>query len=147
MPDLSALLANKRQLSVSFDNATIQITYRPGSTSIKRQAELQAEMQEIQNREDAMGMARKTVEIFCEIVSGWDLTDNGQPIPITVDAVIGLSDEVVNTIMGAISADKQRIAEEKKLSSVRSAAGLPVGANTAIAQNGIHSSEPRGSWA
>jgi hypothetical protein len=147
--ELSDLLSNRRWVGVDVMGHTIQVAYRPGATSLKRQAQLEREMRQLQKADemDEEEVILRTGKVFCEIVCDWDLTRNGHPIPLSPEEVIDLPGMVINSIMQAVQADGQRSADEKKLSSVTSGVGSTPKGNLAPAQNGIPSSEARGTWA
>lgn len=149
MPDLNEIVADERWIPVEIWRHTIMVAYRPGKTSLQRQAEIQREMREMQAdpEVDEVEAARRGAEILCELVSDWDLTDNGRPVPLTSDALMRVPGPFFYAIMGAIGSDGENIANEKKASKSNSAAGSRQGGKQAPAQAGIPSSEPRGTWA
>lgn len=149
--ELRDLLSNKRWVEVEVSGHTINVAYHPSATSLRRQAELQKRLRELQAADaadvDELEATREGAQIFCEIVCDWDLTNNGQTLPIEVEVVIDLPGIVVNTIMETVRADSATSDAQKKLQSVTSGAGLPQEVRSAVAQNGISSSEARGTWA
>jgi len=148
--ELSDLLGNERWVEVQVAGGTFNIAYRPESTSLYRQAELNKRMRLLQAQTDAdeLEQTDEIGTIFCEVVSNWDLTDGGRPLPLTPQvATRGIPGPWFNAIMEAISNDRDASQEEKKVSSVRSAAGFPREARPENVQNGIPQSERHGTWA
>lgn len=150
MPELSALLANKRWVEAEFNDIVFKVAYRPGSMSMVAQADLQAKLTALQDNQ-GISLREQMLRVgalFCEIVCDWDLTDGGVPLPINVDMVAKiLPGAAIFDALGAVINDGAADKEEKKVQSVRSAAGLPVEAKLAVAQNGIQSSKEPGTWA
>lgn len=150
MPELSALLANKRWVEAEFNDIVFKVAYRPGSMSLMAQADLQGKIMSLQNNQE-IGLHEQMVklgEIFCDVVCDWDLTDNGRPVPITVEAVTSiLPGAAIVDALNAVTNDGNTGKEEKKVQSVRSGAGLPVAVRQAVAPNGIPLSEEPGTWA
>lgn len=147
--ELSELLNNERWIDVEVMGVTIRVAYRPTATSLKRQAQIQKRMRELGREDiDEEVQVREAATLFCEMISGWDLTEQGVPLPISPDVVAGrLPGVVVNTVMHAVGEDAQQQQLEKKASSATSGVGLPPGGKRASAPNGITPSEPRGTWA
>lgn len=148
--ELSDLLGNERWVEVEVAGVSLRVAYRPSNTSLKRQAQLQKKMRALQNQTDAdeEEQANEAGRLFCEMVSNWDLTDKGEPLPITPEIATNLLPGiVVNAIMGAIGGDAQSQQEEKKALSASLDAGSPAAGRQEVAQNGIPSSEPRATWA
>jgi len=146
--ELSDLLGNERWVNVEVYDTVIRIAYRPSATSMRRQAELQRISRQLgAENTDEMAQVEQVAQVFCQMVTNWDLTRQGQPLPITIDIVLDLPAEMFNAMITAVGNDAQTQREEKKLLSVTSAAGLPREAQLANVQNGISPSEPRGTWA
>lgn len=148
--ELSNLLGNERWVEVEVNGNLFHVAYRPGNTSLKKQAQLQKKMRQLQTQENAdeEEQVMEIGKVFCEMVSNWDLTSGGQPLPITPEVVAGvLPDAVYTAIMEAVAADGKVNANEKKASNATYAASLAQEDRLATAQNGIPSSERRGTWA
>lgn len=149
MPDLSALLANKRWVDCDADGFEFKVAYRPGMTSLKRQAELQRELRSLQSATDMdeLEAVTRVAQVMVEMVCDWDLTNEGQPIPITVGTIIELPNVIYNAIQQGINDDGKVTAEEKKASLPTSVATSMKAERSAVAQNGIPQLEQRGTWA
>ncbi len=147
--ELSDLLSNKRWVEVPVGEHVMRVAYKPGTTSLRRQAQLQRQMRELQAAEDTdeESMVENVAQVFCEIVCDWDLTENGRPLPVNVVTVGNLPGIVYNAIMDAINADGGSSAEEKKAQKVTSAAGSAQEGKSVPVLNGLPSSEMRGTWA
>lgn len=148
--ELSDLLGSERWIPVEVNNVTFNVAYRPGNTSLKRQAELQKRMRTLQAQRDAdeEEQAEEVGKLFCEMVCNWDLTSKGKPLPITAKVVTEtLPGAVFSAIMEAISSDSQSGQEEKKALNATSGASSRRGAKSAVAQNGIPSSARHDTWA
>lgn len=149
MPELSALLANKRWVSVEYNDIIFNVAYRPSSMSLMAQAELQDKLKTLQASNDmsAQDQVKSTGEIFAQIVCDWDWTDNGETIPITLDTILRiLPGAAIISALDAVTSDGATSSAEKKASKSRSGAGLPVGGKLEIVQNGIQYSEELSTW-
>jgi hypothetical protein len=149
MPDLSALLANKRWVDTEFNDIPFKVAYRPGNMSLIAQAELEAKMALLQDDKELTSVQKmqKLGEIFCEVVCDWDWTNEGKPLPINVEMVTRiLPGAAIISALNAVTNDGSN-SGEKKASSATLDAGLPTMDKLAVAQNGIPSSEQRGTWA
>lgn len=150
MPELSALLANERWVPVEFNNITFQVAYRPGSTSLKRQVQLQKRLRALQGQENAdeEEQVLAAASILCELVSNWDLTENGQPLPVTADVIANkLPGAAFSAIMNAVTSDGNMSEGEKKVQKPTSDAGYQAEDKAELALNGTGSYVPRGTWA
>jgi hypothetical protein len=147
--ELSELLGNERWIDVEVGQVVFSVAYRPGATSLMRQADIQRQIREMSAQDmDEVTQAKQSGKLFCEMVCGWDLEDGGKPLPLTPDVVAGrLPGSVFNAILAAISEDGRAQQEEKKVLSVTSDAGLVVRGKRANTRNGTPISEPRGTWA
>jgi len=143
------LVGGKRWIEVEIGDQVLLAAYHPGSTSLRKQAEIQRRLREMQAQEDAdeIQQIENVAAVFCEIVCDWDLTDQGRTLPITIETVTALPQFVYSAIMDAVTQDRQADGEEKKPQSARSGAGLPVEDKREIVQNGTFQSERRGTWA
>jgi len=147
--ELSDLLSNKRWIGVEMGGHVISVAYRPGATSLRRQAELQRQMRQLQAAEnvDEVVIVDSVASVFCEIVCDWDLTENGRSLPVNAESVGNLPGIIYNAIMDAINSDGKTQDDEKKRLNATSVAGLPHEVKQVPALNGIPFSEPRGTWA
>lgn len=150
MPELSDLLSNKQWVAVEIGSNIIQVAYRPTSTSLRKQAEMQKRLRQLRDAEnmDEFAVTDEMGAIFCEIVCDWDLTLDGRPLPVSSETVIGmLPGPIYQAIMDAVSQDKQAGVAEKKVLNESYAAGSRIQGKLEVAQNGIPSSERRDPWA
>lgn len=147
--ELSELLGNQRWVDVTVGDVTFSVAYRPGATSLKRQAELQRLVRELNTDSelDEVEQVEQMGEIFCEMVCGWDLTRQGQPIPVTPETALALPGLIFNAILEAVGQDGAAQGEEKKALSATSGAGSSKKAKRGNARNGTQSSGRRGTWA
>jgi hypothetical protein len=148
--ELSELLGNERWIEVEIGGATFEVAYRPGSTSLRRQAEIQRQVRQMQAQTDMdeVAQAEQMGKLFCELVCGWDLEDGGQPLPLTVEVVAGrLPGPVFNAVMQAIGEDGRAQQKEKKALSATSDATYPPRGKRAKSPNGTRTSEPLDTWA
>ncbi len=148
--ELTDLLQGERWIPVTMGAATFNVAYRPGNTSLKRQAELQRKMREMQGTPDLdeVAQADEIGRVFCEMICAWDLVRQGVPLPVTPQVVTDvLPAPVFNAIMAAISADAESEQEQKKISSARSGAGLPQTTRRENVPNGTPSSGRPSTWA
>lgn len=148
--ELSDLLGNERWVEVEVNGVAFHVAYRPAATSLRRQAELQKRRRQLQAQDDGdeVEQTNEVGAIFCEMISNWDLTSSGEPLPITPDVVTSaLPGAIFSAIMQAVGEDAQSAQEEKKQQSATSAAGLPARAKSASVPNGTTRSVPRSTWA
>lgn len=147
--DLDDVLNDTRWVTAYIGDHSFRVAYRPSATSMRDRVELKRTMRRMQTEEgqDEIDESVVMAKMLCEMVAEWDLERKGQLIPIEVDTLRDLPDSIFSAIMTAIGEDAEAQREEKKVSSVTSAAGLPREAKLANAQNGIPSSERRGTWA
>lgn len=150
MPELSALLANERWVPVEFNEITFRVAYRPGSTSLKRQVQLQKRLRTLQGQDNAdeEEQVLAAAGILCELVSNWDLTENGHPLPVTAEVVAArLPGAAFSAIMNAITGDGSMSDGEKKAPKPILGDGSPKGGKPEPVLNGTGQYVPRGTWA
>lgn len=148
--ELSELLNDERWVEVEVGSTVLNIAYRPGATSLHRQAAMQKMVRQLGAQEDTdeTEQAEQMGAIFCEMVCAWDLTDQGKPLAITPEIVTKrLPGAIFNAIMQAIGEDGQAQQEEKKALLTTSATGSSARGRRANAQSGTRTSAPPGSWA
>lgn len=148
--ELSDLLGNECWVDVEVAGGTFRVAYKPETTSLMRQAEMQRQIRDLQARTDLDEVQQVTeiAKVLCEVVVNWDITVGGQPLPITPDVVAKtIPGPWVNIIIAAIREDRDQSLEEKKRLSATSGAGLPTVAPSGNAPNGIRTSVPRDTWA
>ena len=148
--ELSELLGNERWIEVQTDVANFNIAYRPSSATLIRQAKMQVRLAQMENlaENDPVAAATEMGDIVCDVVSNWDLEDDGEPVPLTPEVVAGLLPAwAFWAIINTIAAEGRAQEEEKKALSVTSDAILPRTGKRAKSQNGTRTSERRGTWA
>ncbi len=95
MPELSALHKEKT-VAVEFEGETIQVRFRPGLVTTNWQ---QAAAKVKPEDPDEL------YSLLCEVVSGWDLTEEGKPFPVSVESLRRLPLRLVYDITAAIIDD------------------------------------------
>lgn len=148
--ELGELLGNERWVEVQMGDVSFHVAYRPGATSLRRQAEIQRQVRQMQTIGDVdeVAQAEEMGKLFCEMVCDWDLTDGGKTLPLTPEVVTGrLPGPVFNAILVAVGEDGRAEQEEKKALSATSGATSSRKGKRETVQNGTHTSEPRGTWA
>ncbi len=95
--ELSALLGDKAETTVSFPGGDVQVTYRPSvytrefEATVDRIAELAARVdrgEDISADDLALVGGRDFYERkLCEFVASWSLTVGGKPLPVTPEAL------------------------------------------------------------
>lgn len=147
--ELSDLLNNERWVEVEIEGDILKVAYRPGATGISRQAEIAKQMRQFGKQEDAdeEEIVKHSNKVFCEIVCDWDFTEDGETLPVTPEIVGRLPTRYINLITDAIAQDIIGNQEEKKGLSATSGVPSPRAGKRAANRNGIHSSEPQGTWA
>jgi hypothetical protein len=149
--ELNDLLSNQKWVPVEYGGEVLNVAYRPVATSMRKQAELQQAFKNMQKAaaegESELVQVDRAAALFCEIVSGWDMTMHGQPIPVTAETASLLPQTLFTAIMDAVLGDGKEAQEEKKESKLISAAGSPQEGEWETSLNGTRSLEPRGTWA
>ena len=147
--DLDDIINDVRWVTAYIGDHSFEVAYRPSITSMKDRVELKRTMRRLQTEEGQIEIDESVVmaKMLCEMVAEWDLTRKGKVIPIDVETLQNLPDTIFTAVMEAIGRDAEDQREEKKVLSTISAAGLPQRARSESAQNGIPSSERRGTWA
>jgi len=96
---LSALVADRRTLTVPFGDDALTLTYRPSAVNATQEAR---ELAERAKGEHLKAQANS----LAEIVTSWDVTDDdGKPLAPTAEVIGGLGLEVATRLMRAILAD------------------------------------------
>ena len=147
--ELNNLLSNKAWVEVAVGDDVLRVAYLPASTSLRKQAELQRALREIQaaTEMDEMEQVKRAALLFCELVCDWDMTLNGVPLPVTPETASSLPMPLFGAIMEAITSDRQEGEAEKKVSRPTSGAGSQQEDKLEVVQNGIPSSGRPSTWA
>ncbi len=96
---ISALTANRRTVNIDFSGETLKVTYRPSAINA---AQEERELADRETGHHVMSIIRTLIE---NIVS-WDLLgEDGQPLPLTEDALKPLGIDVLQTISNSIVRD------------------------------------------
>lgn len=75
--DLNAIASKTATTEVPFLGETVRLDYRPALLTRDRLAAL-----------DAENVDEDTAATFlCDVLAGWDLTNDGEPLPITVEGL------------------------------------------------------------
>lgn len=103
MPELSAL-TKLRTIPIKLDGGEVlNVTYDPGSYN----QEWQEALEDIQaRRKDEDADARELNDEFlarmCEVLKGWDLLDDGQPLPINVATLRRIPQALLNDVFTTV---------------------------------------------
>lgn len=89
---------------------SIAVRWNPSRMTRERFARLQ-EWQKDNDRNDPFEAAD---ELICPLVTGWDITVEGKPYPVTPEHVAGLGLDLVVRIASALNQDYALAADAKK---------------------------------
>lgn len=81
MPDLSELKSMTRSVTVDFFGVPIEVQYRPAAMTVELEERLFAGAPE---GEDARSWV---LAGFQQVIAGWDVTEGGEPVPITAEGL------------------------------------------------------------
>jgi len=96
---LSALVSDRRTLTVPFGDDSLSLTYRPSSVNATQEA------RELAERAKGEHLKAQATSL-AEIITSWDvLGDDGKPLAPTAEVIGGLGLEVTTRLMRAILAD------------------------------------------
>lgn len=96
---ISALTANRRTLDIDFSGETLRVTYRPAAINAAQEA------RELEDKADGKHVL-SVIRTITETVVSWDLMgDDGQPLPLTEDALMPLGIDILSTITTALVRD------------------------------------------
>ncbi len=96
---IAALAANRRTVNIDFDGDTLKVVYRPSAINAAQ------EHRELEDK--AVGKyVLSIIHTLTETIVSWDLLgDDGQPLPLTEDALKPLGIDILSKISSAIIAD------------------------------------------
>src|SRR5579859_234614 len=102
--DLHRLISNTAEASVDYGDAgTVNVVYRPGNITEKSLREL-AVLNDSDNN-DALTNIHAMNTVLLQTLVSWDLTNNGEPVPLTVDGLADVPLHVRGDIIKAIFED------------------------------------------
>lgn len=110
--EISNLLAHKRTIQVEFAGNTVKVTYDPAKVTQRNNNAWADKADEV--RGDTDKLLEVLDEQFIEMVVGWDLTEGGDPYPITKESVWGLPRPFINAIRTAIFSDEGEMSKKDK---------------------------------
>ncbi len=79
MPELEAL-HKEQTIEVEYVGEIVKVTFRPGKVTTRWEREL---------RNARLDPPDDLYRLLCEVVTGWDLTVGGKPLPVTVESLDG----------------------------------------------------------
>ena len=100
--DLQNIAKNTASASVEFLGETLKFRYRPAAITTET-------FSKVQNTEDE----DEFITLFCQIVADWDMTSNGEPVPVNKTVLRNLPVQLLRVIMGAIMDDGPKKASEE----------------------------------
>ena len=92
---LSKITGRAASVAVTVDGETLTAHYNPAAFTPKLQAEVKGATDE----------ASVLVTMLHRLLTGWDLEDNGQPYPITTEALMELPVPFLAQVLQAITED------------------------------------------
>lgn len=98
MPELSDLVADRRTVAVPGERAALTVTYRPSAFTVEFEAMLT-------NPPDGVPRVELYLKALEQLLVEWDLTRNGKPVPIKVDALRQLPSRLLARVITAIAQD------------------------------------------
>lgn len=108
--ELSDLIRDERNLAVNVGDEILNVTYRPsGFTAAAEEKYLDA----IERRRVNMAF----VEALCEILTSWDLVQDGEPVSITLESLKMLPAKLLSDIFMAIVEDNRLGGKETRKNS------------------------------
>jgi hypothetical protein len=108
--ELADLIRDERTLTVRVAAGELEITYRPSAfTAAAEEKYLDA----IENKRVNLAYA----QALSEILTGWDLTRDGEPVPITLDELKHLPAEFLAEVFLAIVQDNRMGGKETRKNS------------------------------
>ena len=98
--DFSDLKAKRRAVAVQYDGEVINVEYCPGMVTPEYQSAMLA-LAKSEPTEDQTA----AWEQMLAVMASWDITDNGEPLPITRETLGMMPTDLLMAIMQAITAD------------------------------------------
>lgn len=130
--DVGSLTGVTERVEFSFAGQVGNVEYRPNVYSLGYYRKIRKVLDEEQIGELA--------PLLCELIAAWDLTANGEPIPVTPEGMERVPFPLINAIQAAIQKASDVPDDEKKGSSMPTASS----AAPAESSNGDSSSSPSG---
>jgi hypothetical protein len=105
MPSLSELLADVATVEVQWRTKVVVVNYLPGKVTGAWLAGWGARLKDVVGDDEFMPAH---AEFLAEVVTGWDITgDDGQPLTVTAEAILGLPHGLARRIEAAMVADQR----------------------------------------
>jgi hypothetical protein len=96
---ISALAANRRTVNIDFSGETLRVTYKPSAINASQ------EERELADKETGHHVL-SIIRTLTETIVSWDLLgEDGQPLPLTEDALKPLGIDILSQISRAIVRD------------------------------------------
>jgi hypothetical protein len=142
---ISELVRNKRWVTIHIDDQELRVAYRPNAISMEMLPTLDKLQDSDGNTTDSLN---ELADLMVEFIADWDLVDDeDRKLSVTRQTFLKLPYNLTMLIMAGVQEDISERASEKKALSATSGAGLPAVDSSALAQNGIPSSERANTWA
>ena len=142
---ISELVRNKRWVTIHIDDQELRVAYRPNAISMEMLPTLDKLQDSDGNTTDSLN---ELADLMVEFIADWDLVDDeDRKLSVTRQTFLKLPYNLTMLIMAGVQEDISERASEKKALSATSDAGLPAVDSSALAQNGIPSSERANTWA
>lgn len=102
--DLGALRARRAELTLEYDGQTLHFTIRPNVITPAYRDQLRTELatKEAAGASQEAVVAEAIVRNVADLVIGWDLVENGEPLPVTRETVASLPENLVGELWSAI---------------------------------------------
>jgi hypothetical protein len=95
--DLQSYKATVKSVSVAVGGETLSVSYRPSELTPRFLKELK--------EKSTGGDAETTAEMLFHILTKWDVTDGGNPVPLTPEILASLGFDLLNAIVQAVMED------------------------------------------
>jgi len=98
--------ANGRPLTVTFDEGEkIELTFNPNAITPAFLAELQTRKIGEEGSDVAQGAAAAglVVDTLAQVLASWDLTDGGEPIPLTREGIASVPLDILSKILKEVN--------------------------------------------
>lgn len=96
--DIRSLSARSREISVEYAGEIIRVTYAPAKVTPAWERGFQEALKD-------EWRTRALVDALAEILVGWDLTEEGAPLPVTRESLARLPLDLLGAIFSAIMED------------------------------------------
>lgn len=104
----SALTSKLRGVTVDYFGDKLSVTYKPSEMSPAKEAELarlRKEAEDAEEGDDAARGAEQLASRLAEVLVGWDVVEDGKPLPPTKDNLMEFPNALLVHISTAIGDD------------------------------------------